>query len=42
MQRPPFMFAAIVLVIFAILLGVIAIWFNVLPWAQAGGYPAAQ
>lgn len=40
MQRPPLMFAAIVVVVFLILLSFIAFWFNVLPWAEAGGYPA--
>jgi len=34
------MFAAIVILVFAILLSVIGIWYGVLPWANAGGYPA--
>jgi spore maturation protein SpmA len=40
MQRPPLMFAAIVIVVFLVLLGIIGLWFGVLPFAQAGGYPA--
>jgi len=40
MQRPPLMFAAIVIVVFLVLLGIIGLWFGALPFAHAGGYPA--
>jgi hypothetical protein len=34
------MFAAIVLLVFVILLLAIGFWFGILPGAHAGGYPA--
>jgi hypothetical protein len=40
MQRPPLMFAAIVLLVFVVLLLAIGVWFGILPWSHAGGYPA--
>jgi hypothetical protein len=40
MQRPPLMFAAIVILVFVALLGIIGFWFGALPWAHVGGYPA--
>jgi hypothetical protein len=34
------MFAAIVIVVFVVLLLIIGAWYGALPWAHAGGYPA--